>query len=208
MSAPLVAPPPCIIDIRSTSNHAERRGRREWPHVTGVCLHQTACVLGEAPHRYETLVAHIGITHGGKAVWVHDLDQVVWHGNGWNARTIGIEFDGEFAGVAGDPRTLWQPRGGHRTEMTPSAEQIEAGKEVIRWLAAEVAAHGGHVNALVAHRQASAVRRSDPGSAIWQGVALPLNAELGFTDGGRGFRLDDGYPIPAAWDPARDGIDY
>ena len=91
-------------------------------------------------------------------------------------------------------------------QLTPEA--VEATKALIRWIVAEVAAHGGQVRALVAHRQSSATRRNDPGSAIWQAVALPMHAELGLSDGGVGFAIDGGKPIPEAWDPRCVGVRY
>jgi hypothetical protein len=187
-----------------------RTSARAWRKVTGICLHQTACLLGERPERWDTVGCHVGITRAGKVVWLHDFNRVVAHGNGWNAGTVGIEIDGLYAGVEGDPSTVWDD------PSTPSREagmalpeaQATTARDVVRWIAREVAANGGKVSALVAHRQSSGDRRNDPGSAIWQRVALPMSAELELGDGGAGFKLGDGKPIPEAWDPARRGFKY
>lgn len=187
-----------------------RTSGRRWSAVTGICLHQTACVLGERVERWDTVGCHVGITRAGKVIWLHSFDRVVAHGNGWNAGTVGIEIDGLYAGVEGDVSTVWNDPSTARREtgMELPEVQAEAARQVIRWIARETAENGGAIKALVAHRQASASRRDDPGSAIWQRVALPLSAELGLTDGGPGFKLGDGMAIPHEWDPARKGERY
>lgn len=199
-----------MFDRRSDAHPKYAPIPRVWSKVTGVCLHQTACNMGERIARYDTIGAHFVVTRAGKVLWMHDLDRVVVHGHGWNAQCVGIEIDGLYAGVEGDPSTVWDdPTTGVREvaqHVTPEA--MESARQLVRWIVGEVERNGGKVNALVAHRQAADSRRNDPGSAIWQAVALPLHAELGLTDGGVGFRLGTGYPIPEAWDPRCKGIRY
>jgi antitoxin (DNA-binding transcriptional repressor) of toxin-antitoxin stability system len=95
-----------------------------------------------------------------------------------------------------------------RQAQTPTPELIEAARAAVRWIVAEVARHGGRISRLVAHRQSSDMRQSDPGSALWQAVALPLHAELGLDDGGPGYRIGTGRPIPVDWDASRAGERY
>jgi hypothetical protein len=102
-----------------------------------------------------------------------------------------------------DPSTLQRELG-----QTLTFEAIEATKQLIRWIVSEVEKNGGKCTKLVAHRQSSTNRRNDPGSAIWQSIALPLHTELNLDDGGPGFRIGDGYPIPQEWDPTRSGFKY
>lgn len=202
--------PPGLVDMRARASKEHVYGRRPWSKVTGVCLHQTACEMGERPERYAATGAHVVITRSGKIIWLHDFDDLVVHGNGWNAQTVGFEIDGLFAGVEGDPRTVWDDpsTARHETGRPPTPEQLEAAKHAIRWVNHEVAAKGGQLKALVAHRQSSDTRRNDPGSAVWKAVALPMMAELHLSDGGPGFKIGDGYAIPEAWDPSRVGIKY
>lgn len=214
-SSPL---PPGIAFYDRRSTAAQSHGGGQWPvtdrpitNVTGICLHQTACNLGERVERYDTVGAHLAVTRAGKVIWLHDWDRRVCHGNGWNNGTVGIEIDGLYAGVEGDPSTVWDDPSTPTREqgMVLTAETINAVKAAIRWIKADVErASGKVVNALVAHRQSSASRRNDPGSAIWKQIALPLHAELHMSDGGIGFKLDDGYPIPEAWDPRCTGQRY
>jgi len=61
---------------------------------------------------------------------------------------------------------------------------------------------------LLAHRQASSSRQNDPGYQPWQEIAIPMMRELGLSDGGPGFKVDRGRPIPVDWDPTRTGYVY
>lgn len=198
-----------FYDIRETADPTKRRRRRDWSEVKGICLHQTAVILGENVPRWETLGAHIGITRSGKVIWCHDFDWKVWHANGFNNQTVGIEIDGMYSGIEGNERTFWKPYPGAEPQ-TLTHEAAEAARSTIRWVMRYVAMRGGKVDVLVAHRQATKKRRADPGEAIWKSVALPFlsakNAKL--RDGGPGFQIDDGLPIPEAWDPDRVGIMY
>lgn len=194
-------------DLRSSASRRWVMRRRAWTEVTGITLHQTACVLGERPDRWLGIGAHLGVTRGGRAMWLHDLEVAVVHGNGLNADTVGIELDGTYAGVEGDPATFWRAPGSTAQPQAPTVELVETALAVCRWIAATVARHGGRVRHVWAHRQASAQRRSDPGGALWQAVAVPLAAELGLEDVGDQTR-GDGAPIPEAWDPRRRGVRY
>ncbi len=140
-----------VVDRRSTASREHIGGVRPWSAITGVCLHQTACVLGERPARWDTVGAHLGITRGGQVIQLHDFTRVVWHGNGWNGHTVGIEIDGLYAGVEGDVSTVWQGK----TPNTLTPEAAEAARQAVRWICSEVAANGGKVTALVAHRQSA-----------------------------------------------------
>ena len=166
-------------------------------------------VLGERPERWSTIGAHLGITRAGKVIWLHDFHYAVVHGNGFNSHTVAIEMDGTYAGVEGDLATFWRPKEEPgRRPQSPTEELMEAARQTVRWICAEVQRHGGEITQIVAHRQASKDRRSDPGSALWQGVALPLLEELQLSDGGEGYAIGTGVPIPESWDPGKGGIKY
>lgn len=202
-------PPDRFFDLRAQAGLEHDYGERPWSKITGVCLHQTACVFGEKPERWKTVGAHVGISRGGKVIFLHDFNRLIVHGNGWNTQCVGIEMEGMYAGIEGDVRTFWRPPSNPNLQpQSPTSELIEAAKATIRWIAAVIAQHGGRLNALVAHRQASKDRQSDPGSALWKAVALPLHEELKLEDGGVGFKLGTGYAIPEVWDPRCKGIGY
>ncbi len=202
-----------VFDRRQTalqSHHGARVRSRAWKSVTGITLHQTACHLGERPERFDGVGAHAVTTRRGRAMLLHDPDRLVAHGNGFNAQTYGIEIDGLYAGVEGDLSTVWDDPSTKVREqpMELTEPSVLTTCEIIRAVYETVAAHGGRIRALVAHRQASGSRRNDPGEAIWKRIALPMMAELGLSDGGAGFAIGDGRPVPEAWDPSRRGERY
>lgn len=130
------------------------------------------------------------------------LPVYVQHGNGLNARSLGLEIDGLYSGLRDDPSTApredLQTTAGTPCEVTPAI--ILAAQSALRWLVLEGRREGMPIGRLWAHRQSSATRRADPGEELWQAVAEPVAAELGL-------RIDyaatvgDGRPIPVAWSP-------
>lgn len=198
-----------LFDLRAESERKKILRKRAWTEVTGVTLHQTACVMGERPARWANAGCHLGVTRGGKIIWLHDFDWAVVHGNGFNSHDVGIEMDGHYAGVEGDLKTYWRPaEDPTRQPLFPTPALIDAAQATVRWIVGEVARHGGCVKYLHAHRQSSSSRQSDPGSALWQKVALPLMAELRLSDGGKGYKVGTGYVIPEAWDARYKGVKY
>jgi len=207
LSWPVPVPGKVFYDLRREASRKAVGGRRPWTKITGICLHQTACDFGaESPRRWDTLGAHIGASREGNVFWVHDLEFVVYHGNELNGFTVGLECEGNYPGLDGDTSTVWQPGGGALMTVTP--ELAKAAQEAIRWICATVARHGGKVVHLFAHRQTAGSRRADPGEEIWKQVALPIMAELSLDDGGPKFRIDNGRPIPEAWNPEYRGNAY
>lgn len=185
-------------------------GSRTWGEVTGITLHQTACLLGERPARWDSVGCHVGVTRGGQVIFLHDFDRKVVHGNGWNTRCVGIEMDGLYAGLAGDLRTVWDdPSTPWREQpMKPTPTLIEASCAVVRWICERVAENGGRVKFLVAHRQSSRDRRNDPGEELWKAVGLKMQEELGLAHGDSLDFHIGGYSIPEQWDPRCIGVPY
>lgn len=175
------------------THHGYPTRRRLLSRVTGICLHQTGCHMGERPARYDGMGAHVGVTRAGKVIWLHDFNRRVIAANGWNDGTVSIEIDGLYAGIEGNQDTVWNdPRTPHREQgMTLTPEAAEAARQVVRWIVASVPS----VRVIVAHRQASASRRSDPGEAIWRQVALTSGLETANET-----TLGDGRAIPMEWD--------
>jgi hypothetical protein len=197
-------------DIAARVHHGQPARKRRMSTVTGFCLHQAAVFATETAERWKNGGCHFAVFTTGEVLWLHDMEWNVAHGGLWNTATVGIEFNGRFEGKRGDPHTMWidkeNPRPQPPMDLTPA--QRFAGMDLIRWQYSEGLKRGARWKALVAHRQASGDRRNDPGEQIWKEVALPLHAELGLTDGGIGFTLGDGLPIPEAWDPRCVGVRY
>lgn len=211
---PLPVPSGRFFDLRDQSSRRWDEGPRSWSSVRGIGLHQTACNLGESPERMLGIGAHIVISHRLARVFLlHDFDRRVVHGNGLNTQCIGIECDGLYHGVEGRPSTLWDDKSTAAVESaTPWSDlQADTCRRVIRWCSQRVAARGGKLHAILPHRVAHANRQNDPGERWWKEVGIPMRDELGLTDGGPGFKLEDGRggrAIPEEWDPSRTGIRY
>lgn len=206
--------PSVIVDGKRKSYEPDER---PWSLTTGITYHQTACNLGERIERYDTLGAHFGIPRSGRIIRLCANNRIVYHGNGWNNRCVGIEVDGLFAGRENDPntaldeslRSTWDDPSTPTRELPtkPTEAQLRSLRMLTRWICYDVMMHGGNVKFLVAHRQSSLDRQNDPGELVWKGAALPLHAELGLEDGGVGFKIG-GYAIPECWDPRCKGIPY
>ena len=190
-----------VYDIRGEHPRPKLYGRkRNWSEINGVVLHQTGCQMPESPMGWRRLNAHIGATNGGKTVIVNDYTDMIWHAHGLSTSRIGIEFEGNHPGVTGDLKTLWKGGGGPdslNSQMRLAADRIY---EILYW---EFRMHGQKWSSIVAHRQGSASRRADPGSEIWQSVAMVWAKRLGLEnyDGGPEWRKPKGLVIPVQWNP-------
>jgi hypothetical protein len=202
-----------IIDERANHPHSGRSVStpyRLWPKITAVVLHQTAAKIGEKPASWHGVPIHFGITRAGKVIQLYDLTEVCNHANGLNRPSVGIEIDGWYAGIEGQPKTLWQPKNlpTPRQPMNLPDVQANAVKTTVQWIVNTVAANGGRVTNIHPHRQSSKDRQSDPGSLIWQTVGLWAQNTLGLSDGGAAFTVGDGRAIPEAWDARYMGNRY
>lgn len=190
-----------LKDRRAFASKEHDYGSRKWKDVTGICLHQTACNLGEKPARWDTVGCHVGVTRNGQVIWLHNFDRLIVHGNGWNKKTVGIEIDGMYEGVKGDIKTFWRDKSDKKSQpQNLTSETVAAVNQLIEFICSEVEKAGGKIEYLVAHRQASENRRNDPGSEIWQMIAIPMSKKLSLSDGGDGFKIGSGYAIPREWD--------
>lgn len=200
--------PPALIDL--TRLHKLEKGTpypRAPATITGIVLHQTATRLGNKHARWYNVACHVGIPPSGEILYVNDILAYVWHANGANRFSIGIEIDGRFEGVKGVRKTLWRYKDGQEPDVL-SAKQIAAARSAITWLVAHAKERSCSITHIYAHRQFSDQRRSDPGSAIWKEVGVWAQNEVGLQLKSRpDFTLDTGMPLPVEWDPAG-SVDY
>lgn len=194
--------------------------RRDLSKVTGIVVHQTACEFGVsapqikraggdkvlAKHRRAlNIAAHVTAFMTGKAVYANPLDWFVYHGNGFNSYTFGLEIEGLYPGLKGNLRTIAGDPS-KATQLTRAT--IEAAKIGLTFLVDRGRAAGAPVEWVYAHRQSSSTRRSDPGQEIWEEVVL------GYAVPVLGLKVNNslvlpvsnpkngpGYPIPREWDP-------
>lgn len=200
---------PVLVDISNAHGGSQRIRRRAWTEITGITLHQTAVLLGEKRERWHNIPVQIGVTRQGQILIINGIEWLCYHANSLNGPDIGIEIDGYFEGIEGKINTFWRPpEEPNRVPLQPSAVQLEAARQAVRWICDEVARNGGKIKFIHAHRQASNQRQSDPGSRIWKEVGLWAQRTLGLSDGGARFTVGSGLPIPQAWDSSRTGISY
>lgn len=194
-----------VVDIRGTHPRARLYHRkRPWTEIRGVTLHQTGCNMPQNPRGWLRLNAHDGVTLEGKIAIVNDPADFIWHAQGLSEHTIGLEFEGNHCGIAGDESTLWKG-GGPAAHVTE--EMLIAADRLFDIRLADFENNNQPWTEIHGHRQSSATRRADPGSEIWQKIAIPWAKKLGLSeaDGGEGFKYKKGRVIPVDWNPCYTG---
>ena len=196
-------------------NAAVMRSPKE---VDTIVLHQTAIEFGVSKYairksggdvelararRALDVACHTMAFRKGYFVAAHPMLAYLNHGNRFNGRSVGLEIEGLYPGLADDPMTVeredlettWK---GEPTVLTE--ETVAAARNAILFMMAEVARLGGKITRVVSHRQSNDARRSDPGQEIWQRIAVDFcQNELGLT-------LDllspwkHGRDVPLEWD--------
>jgi hypothetical protein len=209
-----VASFPLVQDVREDAWKGAEKGKNPIRRIDTICLHQMACKDSDSIgwERWRKLAIHFVVTCGDNAAayLLHDLDQKVWHGHGWNSRSVGFEFEGYFSGIGTDLKYFWKPKSRpDRRPMIPTEQQPEAGKQGCRFVIARIEKMGGKIKYVGAHRQSYGLKSSDPGELIWRGVALPIMEEFGLVQAPTlPNRKHPGKPIPAAWDARNEDIPY
>lgn len=194
---------------------------RDPTKVTGIVVHQTACEFGVSKRQIEeaggdpvlakhrralNIAAHVTAFMTGKAVYANQLPWYVYHGNGFNAYTYGLEIEGLYCGLKGNLRTV----AGDPKDVTKlTRATIDAARTGITFLYERGRMLGSPLEWVYAHRQSSSTRRSDPGQEIWEEVVLKYAVPV------LGLKVNNdlvlpasnpkngpGYPIPREWDPS------
>ena len=210
-----------IIDLRSEQSVPSpkskvRRGKtlgRDPAQVTGVVLHQTACVFGVSSaqlaraggdrrlakaRRALNVSCHALAFRDGFVVLPNYLEYFLFHGNGFNSYTLGLEIEGKYPGVDSDPYgTTW---GGAPTPLT--GEIVDTARAALKHLVEEGRAAGMPLVDVYAHRQSSATRRSDPGEGLWRAVVLDYGVPILGLETHPAAKVGSGRAIPSAWDPS------
>ena len=175
-----------IVDMRDQSPRA-KRGQRRTP-VDAVVLHQMAFSRGSELRRYRNVTAHFVIVPDGSVGQLHPINARLSASNGFNGRSVAIEFAGNLRSANGN---WWKPDRYGRDFLTPA--QAESGRRLLRVLRR----HG--IRYVFGHRQSSASRGNDPGPEIWSSVGQWGIDVLAMSDGGSEFAVGSGRPIPEAW---------
>lgn len=180
-----------IIDLTGQADKSVRQGARDLTKVKALVLHQMACCFQRKDplKGYLRLKAHFAILPDGKILQIHPVAQLIWASNGFNNGSVAVEFAGNFPNTKGK---WWEGAKFGRNQVTPA--QIEAGRRLIRHLVSTIG-----LRTVLAHRQSSATRENDPGPDIWHHVGQWAVENLGLKDGGPGFKVGGGNPIPDLW---------
>lgn len=186
--------------------------QRDPATVDTICVHQTACIFGPKAdlarrhdRAHDVPIHALAFTDGVLAL-PYPLSWYLFHGNHWNARSLGIEIEGKYPGLGGEP-VPYRP-GAHQdgddiTEAPTHLSDltIATARRGIYELVTRGKALGMPITRIVAHRQSSGTRRADPGQAIWEHVVLAYAvAVLGLHEVPNEV-LEDGRPIPKQWSP-------
>lgn len=175
---------------------------RDPAKVTGLCFHVTACLFGVSPaaikkaggdairarnERARRVPAHATVFRNGDAVVPFALRSYLYHGNGLNERTLGIEIESK--------------------DGTITREQRAALAELVPWLIEQAKLEGMTICEAWGHRQSNGNKPNDPGLEVWRDVVIPLSDLHGLTRPARAVAppskmiVKPGLPIPKAWDP-------
>jgi len=193
---------PRIEDRTGLADKSHRKGRRDPQKLNALVLHQMACCHRRKEGGYDTIGSHFAILADGRILQMHPIEALVYASNGFNARSVAVEFAGNFPSIRGK---CWKAKE-HGCQQLSQA-QVDAGRYLIEHLRKII-----NLKYIFAHRQSSATRENDPGPDIWYHVGQWALDKYGLSDGGPGFRitysakakasikgLGDGQPIPDEW---------
>jgi D-alanyl-D-alanine carboxypeptidase-like protein/N-acetylmuramoyl-L-alanine amidase-like protein/putative peptidoglycan binding protein len=180
-----------IIDLTAKADKGLRKGARDPKKVNALVLRQMACCfkVNDPLTRFLKMAPHFAILPDGRILQLHPITAHTWTSNGFNKDSVAVEFAGNFPDTRGK---WWNEAKAGKNQVTK--EQIEAGRYLVRHL---IGATG--LTHILAHRQSSATRENDPGPDIWYHVGQWAVDNLGLKDGGSGFKVGAGNPIPDIW---------
>lgn len=178
-----------IQDRTGLTPRTQRKGTRDMSKVNALVLHQMAFTRGSNNTKYDTVTAHFAILPDGQILQLHPLNALLWSSNNLNGRSVAVEFVGNLPNTKG---VCWSAKkfGCHRLTQ----EQVEAGRYLVDHLIREM-----NLTHILAHRQASNMRDNCPGPDIWYQVGQWAVENRALSDGGPGFKVGTGSPIPDAW---------
>ncbi len=157
--------------------------------VYALVLHQTGFSRGNYAEKYTKVKAHYVIMPNGRILQHHPIDAYLYASNGFNKGSVAVEFVGNMPNTNGN---RYKPEKYGSDDLT--TDQINAGRDLVQHLMDEIG-----LTHVLAHRQATAQRQNCPGPDIWYNVGQWGVFQHGLKDGGYGFTISDGKPIPDLW---------
>lgn len=191
--------PPEHKIVRGKKPELDRVFNRPVNTIDGIVIHQTGSPFGVtaaaikaskgdavlAKHRRALgIAAHMTAFDTGYAVLAHPLEWYVYHGNGLNARSLGLEVEGLYPGKM--------------TKPLLTDKLLQAACDGLTYLVKQGRAAGMPIKFIWAHRQSSLTRPNDPGEEIWRKVVLDFAiGNLGLAP--QSDYVNGGETIPAHW---------
>jgi hypothetical protein len=170
---------------------------RKQSAVDSIVLHHMAYNIGNNVKSYLKVGAHYAVLADGQIAQLYDDLDFMNASNGFNPRSVAIEFAGNFPTHSyhwWKSKELTIP---DRCYLTPA--QIRAGRCLLATLKARLPG----IQYVYAHRQSSDTRENDPGPDVWLHVAEWAINTLGLTDRLPQTHVGKGQPIPDSWRRAR-----
>ncbi len=187
--------PTPIVDRTAFTDKKHRIMTRASAAIDTVVLHQLSYSRGGVVSAYDTVVAHFVVLLEGIILKLHPIDAYLAASSALNDYSVSIEFAGN---LPNENNYYWPGNSGRHV---PTAEQIAAGRDLVRLLNEQYGI--GYIHA---HRQGEGVvngvghdRTNCPGPDIWYQIGEWAVAELGMDDGGKDFKEGRGLTIPDAW---------
>src|SRR5687767_6871541 len=118
-----------IEDRTQVANKSNRKGVRDKKKIYALVLHQTAFSRGSDPTRYDNIPVHFVIVPDGRVVQLHPITAHLWASNGFNARSVAVEFVGNFPNTRGK---CWKPETYGCHKLTKA--QVAAGRALVEYL--------------------------------------------------------------------------
>lgn len=215
-------PPPLINGKRKWRVRNGTVVRRRPKNIDKIVFHQTAARFGVSKRQLREADGdkRVALAKRGQSIstpitvfyndgdpfvaYCYDLDWYSYHGNDFNSTGVGFEIDGDFPGLMNDPNTAYRKK--DNPDVLSYLHKCAACRAV-RLIVDDGRKMGMPLKYVVAHRQSSPTRRSDPGEQIWKEVVLDYAVrELGL-ETVPDLIQKKGYSIPKQWDPDGPG-DY
>ncbi|MEO1014459.1 MAG: N-acetylmuramoyl-L-alanine amidase [Pseudomonadota bacterium] len=177
-----------IQDLTAASDHSRRIRTRDTADIDAAVLHQMGFARSGGPERFLRTKSHYIVLQDGRVAQLHRDQDYLYASNALNSRSIAIEFEGNMPSERG---RFYKPErfGRHRVTMA----QVSAGRRLLLHLR-DVSG----IRFVFAHRQGTNGHTNCCGPDLWFNVGQWAIAN-GFSDGGVGFTMGDGLPIPNAW---------
>lgn len=167
--------------------------------ITGIGIHQTDCIFGPKADPAARHLRALGVPihalafRDGVLAIPYPMLWYMYHGNGMNAMSYGLEIEGSYSGILG------QKRAGGKTYDLLDERTIECARAGIKYLYEAGLKLNSPLEFLWAHRQTNKAKDRDPGPAIWQAVVLDYAVAVLHLKLEENRVWDDGHAIPASW---------